>query len=108
MLENVIYREYYKFDDSFYAMDKYYDYENGYYINHNDKIKLYPELDSIIVFDIILPLYHVCISYQDLIKKIVYNDLEINNELLDDIYRNELFYEKWKSFFGKTTNIFKS
>lgn len=104
MQENIIYREYYTFDDSFYAKEEYYNYENGYYINHKDKKRLYPKQDSVIILDIILPLYNTSISYQDVIKKIVNNNLEIEMDMLDDIYNNETFHQKWNIPFVEKKN----
>jgi hypothetical protein len=95
MQENIIYREYYTFDDSFYATDEYYNYENGYYIHYKDKKRLYPKQDDVIILDIVLPLYNRSITYQDVIQKMVYNNIEIETEMLEDIYWNEMFMQKW-------------
>jgi len=95
MQENIIYREYYRFDDCFYSTDEYYKYENGYYINPKDKKRLYPKQDSLIILDILLPLSNISIRYQDVIKEMVHHNVEIEMEMLDDIYRNELFSQRW-------------
>lgn len=116
--KNIIFREYYKENDNFIAKNKFYvseDVDNGVFIelNNNSNVeKIIPYsknkdiyistnesclenyINLIILSNISFSLDDINIKKTDLLNKIIENDTEIDEKLLEDIYYNKDFSKK--------------